>query len=38
MRAICGVQLNDRKDIDFMFMLGFDKTIDQLAIQYNKLY
>ena len=33
MIAMCGVQLKDRKrSIDFMFMLGFNETIDQLAM------
>ena len=32
-RAICGVQLKDRKrSMDFMFMLGLKETIDQLAM------
>ena len=32
-RAMFGVQLKDRKrSIDFMFMLGLNETIDQLAI------
>ena len=30
-RAMCGVQLKDRKR-DWMYMLGLNKTIDQLAI------
>ena len=33
MRAMCGVQLNDRKrSTDLMFMLGLKETIDQLAM------
>ena len=33
MRAMCGVQPKDRKrSTDFMFMLGFKETIDQLAM------
>ena len=33
MRAMCGVQLIDRKrSTDFMFMLGLNETIDQLAM------
>ena len=32
-RAMCGVQLKDRKrSMDLMFMLGLNKTIDQLAM------
>ena len=32
-RALCGVQLKDRKrSMDFMFMLGLNETIDQLAM------
>ena len=32
-RAMCGVQLNDRKRFtDLMFMLGFNKIMDQLAM------
>ena len=32
-RAMCGVQLKDRKrSIDLMFMLGLNKTMDQLAM------
>ena len=32
-RAMCGVQLNDRKrSTDLMFMLGLSETIDQLAM------
>ena len=32
-RAICGVQLKDRKrSIGLMFMLGLNETIDQLAM------
>ena len=32
-RAMCGVQLKDRKrSTDLMLMLGLNKTIDQLAI------
>ena len=32
-RAMCGVQLKDRKrSTDLMVMLGWKKTIDQLAI------
>ena len=32
-RAMCGVQLNDRKrSTDLMFMLGLKETIDQLAM------
>ena len=32
-RAMCGVQLTDRKgSMDFMFMLGFKEAIDQLAM------
>ena len=32
-RAICGVQLKDRKrSTDLMFMLGLRETIDQIAI------
>ena len=33
MKAMCGVQLNDRKrSTDLMFMLGLNETIDQLAM------
>ena len=33
MRAMCGVQLIDRKrSSDLMLMLGLNETIDQLAI------
>ena len=33
MRAICGVQLIDRKrSTDLMFMLGLKETIDRLAM------
>ena len=33
-RAMCGVQLNDRnKSMDFMFMLCLKETIDQLAMR-----
>ena len=33
-RAMCGVQLKDRKgSTDLMFMLGFSETIDQFAMQ-----
>ena len=33
MRAMCGVQLKDRKrSTDLMFMLGLNETIDQLAM------
>ena len=36
MRAMCGVQLKDRKrSIDLMFMLGLNETIDQLAMANN---
>ena len=32
-RALCGVQLKDRKrSTDFMLMLGLNETIDQLAM------
>ena len=32
-RPMCGVQLKDRnKSSDLMFMLGFNETIDQLAM------
>ena len=32
-RAMCGVQLKDRKrSTDFMFMLGLNEIIDQLAM------
>ena len=32
-RAVCGVQLKDRKrSKDFMLMLGMNETIDQLAM------
>ena len=32
-RAMCGVQLKDRKIyVDLMFILGLDDTIDQLAM------
>ena len=32
-RAMCGVQLKDRKrSTDFMFMLALNETIDQLAM------
>ena len=32
-RAMCGLQLNDRKiSTDLMFMLGLKETIDQLAM------
>ena len=32
-RAMCGVQLKDRKgSTDLMLMLGLNKTIDQLAM------
>ena len=32
-RAMCGVQLNDRKrSTDLMFILGLNETIDQLAM------
>ena len=32
-RAMCGVQLNDRKRTkDLMLMLGLNETIDQLAM------
>ena len=32
-RALCGVQLKDRKrSMDLMFMLGLNETIDQLAM------
>ena len=32
-RAICGVQLKDgKRSTSLMFMLGMDKTIDQLAM------
>ena len=32
-RAMCGVQLNDRKrSTDLMFMLGLSETMDELAI------
>ena len=32
-RAMCGVQLKDRKiSMDLMFMLGLKETIDQLAM------
>ena len=35
-RAICGVQLKDRKSsIDLMFKLGFNEAIDQLAMANN---
>ena len=33
MRAMCGVQLKDRKrSTDLMFMLSLNETIDQLAM------
>ena len=33
MRAMCGVELNDRKgSTDLVFMLGLHETIDQLAM------
>ena len=33
MRAMCGVQLKDRKiSMDFTFMLGLKETMDQLAM------
>ena len=33
MKAMCGVQLKDRKTLtDLMFMLGLNETIDRLAI------
>ena len=33
MRAMCGVRLNNRnRSTDFMFMLGVNKTIVQLAM------
>ena len=33
MRAVCGVQLKDRKwSTDLMFMLDMKETIDQLAM------
>ena len=33
MRAVCGVQLNDRKrSTDLMFMLGLKETIEQMAM------
>ena len=33
MRAMCGVQLNDRKrSMDLLFMLCLKETIDQLAM------
>ena len=33
-RAMCGVQLKDRKrSIDLMFLLGLIETIDQLAME-----
>ena len=33
LRAMCGVQLKDRKrTTDLMFMLGFNETIDKLAM------
>ena len=36
MRAICGVQLKDRKiSTDLMFMLCLHETIDQLAMASN---
>ena len=32
-KAMCGVQLKDRKRcMDLMFMLGLNKTINQLAV------
>ena len=32
-RAICGVQLNDKiRSTDFMFILGLNETVDQLAM------
>ena len=32
-RAMCGVQLKDRKrSTDLMFMLGLNETIDQLTM------
>ena len=32
-RAMCGVQLKDRKiSTDLMFMLGLNETVDQLAM------
>ena len=32
-RTMCGVQLKDRKrSMDLMLMLGFNETIDQLAM------
>ena len=36
LRAMCGVQLKDRKGYaDLMFMLGLKKAIDQLATAYS---
>ena len=33
MRAVCGVQLKDRKrSMDLMLMLGLNETINQLAM------
>ena len=33
MRAVCGVQLKDRKrSMDLLFMLGLNEAIDQLAM------
>ena len=38
-RAICGVQFKNRKrSTDLMFMLGFNKTMDQLAMAINVLW
>ena len=37
-RAICGVQLKDKKrSINLMFMLGLNETIDQLAMANSPL-
>ena len=32
MRAMCGVQLKDRKTYDVWLMLGLNETIDKLAM------
>ena len=35
-RAICGVQLKDRKrSRDLMFMLGLNETIDQFSLVWS---
>ena len=32
MRAICGVQLKDRKTTKYLLLMGFNETIEQLAM------